>query len=304
MTTPSGSAVEPQPLSPGDRWRQAWLVVLAAVLVLLTVVAVGRPFDSEPGPPGRAAVAVSPAGSPSSGPSAVATDEVKVPVSPSVSPSPVPSPTPTSVFPPAGVLKLNGAGPVKGSGRFDYANERGPIAGSGGRLHRFKVAVERGSGEDVAAFTAQVRAVLEDDRSWSGSGTVRMQMVAGADQADFTVYLATRETAGRMCEAGGTDIRIGGVPFTSCRAVGKAIINLDRWRLSARPYLQAGVDLASYRQYVINHEVGHELGHRHEGCPKPGGPAPVMVQQTLLLRGCVPWPWPRYKNRDLVGPRL
>lgn len=295
MTTPAGPATESRPLSPSDRWRQVWLVVLAAALVLLTVVAVGRPFDSRSGPPGHPAAAASPAQSPSpmppsSPPPPVPTDEVKA--------------SPTPVFPAAGVMRLDGAVPVKGSGQFEYANEHGPVAGSGGRLRRFKVAVEKGSGEDVTAFAAQVRAILEDERSWVGSGSVRMQMVAGADQADFTVYLATRDTAGRMCEVGGTNIRIGGVPFTSCRAVGKAIINLDRWRLSAQPYLLAGTDLAAYRQYVINHEVGHELGHRHEGCPKAGGPAPVMVQQTLTLRGCVPWSWPRNNNRNLAGPRL
>jgi len=47
-----------------------------------------------------------------------------------------------------------------------------------------------------------------------------------------------------------------------------------------------------YRNYVINHEVGHELGHHHENCPKAGGPAPVMVQQTLDLGGCQAWPFP------------
>lgn len=298
MSASPRPAPEPRSLSSGDRWRQAWLVILAAALVLLTVVAVSRPSDTPAGPPGHAAAAASPAASPSAAPSpsAVVTDQVKAPTTP--------SPAPASVFPPAGVLTLPGAVPVKGSGRFEYANDRGPVVGVAGRLRRFKVAVEEGSGEDAAAFAAQVRAILEDERSWIGSGTVRMQMVAGADRADFTVYLATRETAGRMCEVGGTNIRIGGVPYTSCRAIGKAVINLDRWRTSAPPYLQAGTDLAAYRQYVINHEVGHELGHRHEGCPKAGGPAPVMVQQTLTLRGCVPWSWPRNRDRDLAGPRL
>jgi hypothetical protein len=296
MISPPASATEPRSLSPGDRWRQAWLVVLAATVVLFTVVAVGRPFEPPPGPPGNAAAAASASSVPV--PTAVATTPLAAPV------SVPPSPTPTSPFPAEGVLQLAGDAPVKASGEFEFANERGPVAGTRGTLRRFKVAVERGSGEDVAAFAAQVRAILSDERSWIGDGSVRMQMVAGADRADFTVYLATRETAGRMCELGGTGIRINGVPYTSCRAVGKAIINLDRWRKSARPFLEAEAGLAAYRQYLINHEVGHELGHRHEGCPKAGGPAPVMVQQTLTLRGCVPFSWPRHNGRNLSGPRL
>ncbi|WP_230860463.1 DUF3152 domain-containing protein [Actinoplanes aureus] len=207
-------------------------------------------------------------------------------------------------FPTAGVLRLAAPAPTRGTGRFQYASGRGPVAGAKGPLRRFRVAVERGSNEDVDVFAAQVRSILGDKRSWSGGGRVRLQPVAGSDPADFTVYLATRDTAGQMCARGGTNIRIGGVPYTSCRASGKAIINLDRWRGSARPYVQAGVDLATYRQYVINHEVGHELGYRHQGCPKAGTPAPVMVQQTITLRGCVPFAWPRHNNRDLSGPTL
>ena len=112
----------------------------------------------------------------------------------------------------------------------------------------------------------------------------------------------TRDTAGRMCAHGGVNITVGGRPYTSCRSTGRAIIYLDRWRLSAPPYAAAKVPLAVYRQYVINHEVGHELGHGHQGCPKRGGPAPVMVQQTLTLRGCVPYAWPRRNNRTFQGP--
>jgi len=221
-----------------------------------------------------------------------------------IAPRPNSRPTEDVATPSPSVLQLPGAVPARGSGTFTYASGRGPVLGTKGLLRRFRVAVERGSGADPAEFAAQVEAVLGDSRSWVGGGSVRLQRVGGADPADFTVHLATRETAARMCARGGTNIRVGGRPYTSCRTVGKAIINLDRWRLSAKPYLAAKVPLAGYRQYVINHEVGHELGHRHEGCPKAGGPAPVMVQQTLTVRGCVPYPWPRRGKSMLAGPAI
>jgi hypothetical protein len=232
-------------------------------------------------------------------PPAAAPSTTRAPVLEST-PSPSPSPTPSKTD--DGLLQLPGRVPTHGSGSFSYASTTGPVMGTKGPLRRFRVGVENGSGEDVAEFAAQVTATLGDPRSWTGGGTLRLQMVAAGEDYDFTVYLATRDTAGRMCLAGGTNVTIHGRPYTSCRTTGKAIINLDRWRLSSGPYLAAKVPLATYRQYVVNHEVGHQLGHHHVGCPKAGGPAPVMVQQTLTLRGCVVNPWPRYGDKFLTGP--
>ena len=269
---------------PADRWRRGWLACLLLTAIVAAGFVVGRGLRSE--------AAQIPVPVVSAYPSAPILETT---VAPAMPPATSAAPDPT-------LLRLPGAVPAHGSGAFAYATPRGPVLGTAGPVRRFRVAVERGSNEDVAAFAAQVTATLGDRRSWIGGGQVRLRMVSGAEPADFTVYLATRDTAGRMCRRSGTNIRIGGVPYTSCRATGMAIVNLDRWRLSSNPYLSAKVPLAVYRQYVINHEVGHELGHRHEGCPRAGGPAPVMVQQTLTTRGCTPYPWPRLGDRFLVGP--
>jgi hypothetical protein len=272
-----------------DLWRRWWLALMALTLVVATGFLVGHGLSSEASqipPKPSASVTIPSASTPA--------PILETTTSPAVSP---PKPT---LGP--GLLQMSGSVPSRGSGRFVYATTRGPVLGTKGVLKRFRVAVEQGSGEDVAAFADEVDRVLGDPRSWTGGGQVRLQMVAGSDPADFTVYLATRVTAGDMCARGGTNIRINGVPYTSCRTTGRAILNLDRWRLSSKPYVNAKVPLATYREYVINHEVGHELGHRHEGCPRAGGPAPVMVQQTLTTRGCVPYAWPRRNDRFLTGP--
>jgi hypothetical protein len=279
--------------------RRWWLLAFLIVLLVTTGFAVSSRGRSAPSStPTWASPAVT--DSPSE---AVSSPAVSSPAAPSPSESETVEPTPApEKTERTDLLQLPGTVPTTGSGSFRYATKRGPVHGTKGQLRRFRVAVEKGSNEDPEQFATQVDATLGDRRSWTGGGTLRLQMVAGTDRADFTVYLATRETAGQLCERGGTNIRIGGRPYTSCRTTGKAIINLDRWRLSSRPFLTAKVPLAIYRQYVVNHEVGHELGHHHEGCPKQGGPAPVMVQQTLTTRGCVPYAWPRKGNSFFTGP--
>ncbi|MGC5659858.1 DUF3152 domain-containing protein [Micromonospora sp. WMMD723] len=208
---------------------------------------------------------------------------------------------PAATVPP---LALSGPVPVTGRGTFRYDDRAGSTLGRSGGLRRYRVAVEDGSGEDVRAFSDQVQAALAGPGSWVDGGRLRLRRVPGDAPADFTVLLATRSTAGRLCRAGGVDIRVGGVPYTSCRAPGKVIINLDRWRTSVPHFVRAGVPLPVYRTYVVNHEVGHQLGHRHEGCPGAGRPAPVMQQQSLFLRGCTANPWPYRNGRRYAGPAL
>ncbi|MFY1680307.1 DUF3152 domain-containing protein [Micromonospora sp.] len=208
---------------------------------------------------------------------------------------------PAATVPP---LALSGPVPVTGRGTFRYDDRAGSTLGRSGGLRRYRVAVEDGSGEDVRDFSDQVQTALAGPGSWVDGGRLRLRRVPGNAPSDFTVLLATRGTAGRLCRAGGVDIRVGGVPYTSCRAPGKVIINLDRWRTSVPHFVRAGVPLPVYRTYVVNHEVGHQLGHRHEGCPGVGRPAPVMQQQSLFLRGCTANPWPYRDGRRYAGPAL
>jgi hypothetical protein len=281
-----------RPPSRPEGWRRWWIVLFALLIVVVAGFAVGRRIEE--GNPASAARPALPSPSPSIEPTTAAPSIEPTTAAPLIESTPKPSPSATK----------NRPVPTHGTGVFSYASKRGPVIGKKGPLRRFKVAVERGSNENVDEFAAAVAATLGDARSWTGTGQLRLQMVPGADKAQFTVFLATRDTAGQMCLRGGTNIRVGGVPYTSCRTTGRAIINLDRWRLSSTPYLKAKVPIATYRQYVINHEVGHELGHHHQGCPKAGGPAPVMVQQTLTLRGCTAYAWPTRNGKLFSGPSL
>ncbi|WP_433283465.1 DUF3152 domain-containing protein [Micromonospora sp. CA-244673] len=272
---------------PAGRWRSA--VVVCAFLVAAAVgigVALQHPLVGAEAlvSSGAATEPPQPAGGPA--PS-------------SASPSPSPSPDPVPSTP---VLRMPGPVPAHGRGSFGYDDRTGGVLGRAGVLRRFRVAVENGSGEDAHAFGDAVQRALAGPGSWVDSGRLRLQRVGPGSRSDFTIYLATRDTAGRLCRAGGIDIRVGGVPYTSCRVTGKVVINLDRWRISVPHLVAAKLPLDTYRLYVINHEVGHQLGHHHEACPGKGRVAPVMQQQTLFLNGCRPNPWPYVDGKRYTGP--
>lgn len=72
----------------------------------------------------------------------------------------------------------------------------------------------------------------------------------------------------------------------SCAVLGgdKIWLNSDRWIKGSKP---SRLPLGKYRQYMVSHEMGHSLGYEHAKCPN-GGPAPVMMQQTLGIGKCSP----------------
>jgi hypothetical protein len=175
---------------------------------------------------------------------------------------------------------------TKPTGDFAYVAGYGPILGALGPIHRFKVAVEKPAG-GARDFADAINRALGDHRSWIASRRFRFQRVPEFAHAEFVVYLASARTSEKMCRTGG--LETGG--FTNCRVSRKVIINDDRWQGAVRGY---GASLDTYRAYAINHEVGHQLGHGHERCPGKGKPAPVMMQQTYGLKGCIAnsWPYP------------
>lgn len=183
--------------------------------------------------------------------------------------------------------------PRRGAGSFAVAPGGTPKVGRG-QLMTYRVESENGSGEPAAAFAAEVDAILADPRSWTADGKWAFRRVSSG-RVDFVVRLATPDTVDRICGAAG--LQTGG--YVSCRTGEFVMINLARWELAVPEY-KGNVTL--YRQYVINHEVGHRLGHGHELCPGRGKIAPIMQQQTYGLNGCIANGWPFVNGRYVRGP--
>ncbi|GAA4287814.1 DUF3152 domain-containing protein [Georgenia daeguensis] len=147
-----------------------------------------------------------------------------------------------------------------------------------------RVQVEQGLPVDGEAFAEFVMRVLNDERGWGHDGSVVFARTDGP--SDISVVLASPDLTDELCQPLRT------VGEYSCGRNARAVLNVERWSDGAAPFLDGGGNITEYRQYLVNHEVGHLLGHPHTGCAVPGEPAPIMLQQTMRLEGCRPNAWP------------
>jgi Protein of unknown function (DUF3152) len=173
--------------------------------------------------------------------------------------------------------------PRSGPGTFVSAKIGGRPAGSGWTVVNFDVRREKNVPIDVEAAARTIQSVLNDERSWRGTGKWEFKLVSSAKRADVHVYIATPATTDRLCAPLLTRGEV------SCQNGNRVILNAKRWILGAETY---GTDLANYRRYLVNHEFGHALGYQHTQCGGKGKAAGIMVQQTKGLDGCRPNPWP------------
>ncbi|MFD0904584.1 DUF3152 domain-containing protein, partial [Actinomadura sediminis] len=157
-----------------------------------------------------------------------------------------------------------------------------PPDGAAGPIVDYLVEVERGLPFTGPDFAGRVHRILNDPRGWGHGGAMRFRRV-NKGPVRFRVSLSSPALTDRVC----APLITGGE--LSCREGERSVINALRWASGDDSY---GRDILSYREYLINHEVGHALGHGHRSCPGPGERAPVMVQQTKSLYGCRPNPWP------------
>ena len=178
-------------------------------------------------------------------------------------------------------------------------------------------------GRDVFAWW--VHSALGDPRGWVSGGRRSFHQFdtagltalqkepsgVGASLRKTALHftLATPLTTRKLC---GYSLPVE----TSCWSpqTRRVVINMARFVRGAATFPH---DLAGYRYYVINHELGHGLGFNHEVCGEANGVAPVMMQQTLTLRNadvvklepslrsvpgftasytCQPNPWPNPEN--------
>nr|WP_241386106.1 DUF3152 domain-containing protein [Rhodococcus sp. CH91] len=129
-----------------------------------------------------------------------------------------------------------------------------------------------GYGGDTA-FATMVDRVLADPRSWIGDPALAFRRI-DTGQPDFRISLTSQMTVREGC---GYDIPLEGSCFNPSK--GRVFLNEARW---VRGAVAFEGDIGSYRQYLVNHEVGHAIGlARHDACTTDGGLAPIMMQQSF-----------------------
>jgi hypothetical protein len=217
-------------------------------------------------------------------------DEVEQVPEPTTTPAPSATPATSATGSPA---KGTGASTVVERGTGAMIPVAVPATALGtppatGRTVRWTLETEGGLGIDTATLATTVATVLADPRGWQTKDGVRFVNVSPAQAAqgapvDLRITLASPDTTDKLCAPLQTRGQV------SCHNGGRVVFNARRWVLGAEAY---GTDLAGYRTYLVNHEVGHGLGHGHAYCGGPGKVAPVMMQQTYGLKGCTAWPWP------------
>lgn len=236
----------------GRPWALAVLSVLLLGVTTVVVVQAVRPAEVREGTSGAPAAAA-PTGSPS-----VVGEAPAGGVEPNI---------PTAELPPGGAF------PVQGAGRWHVVPGAAPQVGQG-RVFTYTVEVEDGAvlPEGDGAFATAVDATLADPRSWIGSRQIAMRRV-DRGTPDFRVSLSSQLTTRREC---GYAIRYE----ASCwqPGIGRVILNGARWVRGAGAFEG---QLGLYRQYAVNHEVGHVFRNPHVPCSVPNALAPVMMQQSF-----------------------
>ena len=184
--------------------------------------------------------------------------------------------------------------PASGTGTFSTAHASGHASGHG-HVRRYKVEVEGGITLSAGDAAHEIEGILAAPRGWTADGHDAFQLVSSG-QADFVIKIATPDTTDAICGSAGL-LTHGEV---NCDVGPTVVVNLKRWMLGSPEF---DGPIHDYRALIINHEVGHRIGHGHEGCPGAGKPAPVMMQQIKGLHGCVANAWPYDAHgRYIQGP--
>ena len=252
-----------------------WRAFAIPVLVVVTVLAIfgaTRPSAAEQAP----ATAGAPAAGGLDGNPALGSRSTGKPASTIVGAPPAADGT-FNAFIPSGALP--GGGPIPDTTTKSWHVVAGttPQVGTGTEaVSTYTVEVQDGldtssfGGDE--SFARLVDQTLDNPKSWTRDPRFAFKRI-DSGQPSFRISLTASMTVRDAC---GYTIPLEVSCYNS--GLDRVVINVARW---VRGAIAFQGDIGSYRQYAINHEVGHGIGFSHQPCGSDGGLAPVMMQQTL-----------------------
>ncbi|BBX17883.1 hypothetical protein CRI77_16485 [Mycolicibacterium duvalii] len=266
------------------RWRKqtwlgrfvstyGWRAYALPVLVVLTAVVIYQTITGTSAPP-----LVADAEDPVQGPPTIGAASTEIVGAPPKGLTEFDANLPTGILPDGGPFTPAGAG------TWRIVPGATPQVGQGTtKVFTYTVEVEDGidtttfGGDD--GFARMVSETLANPKSWTHNpqfAFVRVDAAAGVPP-DFRVSLTSPMTIRNGC---GYDIQLEASCYNPAfEGQPRVFVNEARWVRGAVPFQG---DVGSYRQYLINHEVGHAIGYqRHEQCAENGELAPIMMQQTF-----------------------
>lgn len=150
-------------------------------------------------------------------------------------------------------------------------------------MRTYCTAVDGVSASELTDLVGKLAATYADTRGWNNHGKIAFKHVQSG--CDYKVVIAAPSlmtSYGAICD-----------DYYNCQVGNSVIVNNDRWLYATDPWNKTGQNLETYRLLIINHETGHRLGFRdNPTCPGAGQPAPVMMQQSIDLKGCTFNTWP------------
>ena len=148
----------------------------------------------------------------------------------------------------------------------------------GGDSAEYTYAFDRSIPASMQTF---ITSTIQDSRGWRGKGYY-FQQSATKQAADIIFYLKSNEDITAMFTMDG---------FSVCYTVeGKSKIYINQKNWDTPPSAFTG-SKETYRQYVVQHEVGHALGMGHEKPQTENAQCHPMYQQTRGTTKCLPNPW-------------
>lgn len=192
---------------------------------------------------------------------------------------------PEEIVPEAPVVAAIGPSPFAGTGlnangtnSTTTYNAVGHVMADGLKYIYYKTMTWGTVIADFEDFRAKVSETLNDARGWVRAGLKFVEVTEGQDLNIVLSDAVSLEGYDGYCS--------GSLSCTS--GYNEVIINDERWREGTAETTTGGMSQRDYQNMVLNHEVGHWLGHYNhiEACDVNGGLAPIMLQQSTGLRNC------------------